>query len=112
LFVVLLFFIPTLRANDQMIWLWTALAGWVLGLIGLSIYAWQRAAARRGTKGSSRGALEESFGPSSSPDTGPGTGSGASPDAASVTGPGTGRGTVPPTGLDARSDNGRAAPLG
>jgi Protein of unknown function (DUF2530) len=61
-FVVLLFFIPTLQAKDNMVWLWTALAGWVLGLIGLSVYAWQRRAARRGTRGSSRMALEESLG--------------------------------------------------
>lgn len=62
LFVVLLFMIPTLRAHHQMLWLWTALAGWVLGLIGLSIYGWQRWAARRGTRGSSQMALEETFG--------------------------------------------------
>lgn len=62
LFVVLLFFLPALRDHDQLIWLWTALAGWVLGLIGLSIYGWQRWAARRGTRGSSRMALEETFG--------------------------------------------------
>lgn len=67
LFVVLLFFIPTLHANGNMIWLWTALAGWVLGLIGLSIYAWQRRAARRGTRGSSQMALEETFGSSGPP---------------------------------------------
>jgi hypothetical protein len=62
LFVVLLFFIPTLQAHGTMVWLWTALAGWVLGLMGLSIYFWQRHAARRGTRGSSQMALEETFG--------------------------------------------------
>jgi hypothetical protein len=60
-FVVLLFFISDLRAHDAMIWLWTCLAGWVLGLIGLAIYFWQRRAARRGTRGSSSMALDEQF---------------------------------------------------
>jgi hypothetical protein len=58
-FVVLLFFVDDLRAHDALIWLWTFLAGWVLGLIGLAIYAWQRRAARRGTRGSSAMALDE-----------------------------------------------------
>jgi hypothetical protein len=58
-FVVLLFFTADLRAHDAMIWLWTCLAGWVLGLIGLSIYFWQRSAARRGTRSSNRMALDE-----------------------------------------------------
>jgi hypothetical protein len=62
LFLALLFVIPSLREHDRMVWLWTALAGWVLGLIGLSIYAWQRWAARRGTRGSSRMALDERLG--------------------------------------------------
>ena len=36
-------------------WLWTSLAGWVLGLIGLPlIVAQRRAAARRGTGNSDR----------------------------------------------------------
>lgn len=58
-FVVLLFFVDDLRAHGALIWLWTFLAGWVLGLIGLSIYAWQRHAARRGSRGSSSMALDE-----------------------------------------------------
>lgn len=58
-FIVLLFFTDTLRRNDDMIFLWTALAGWVLGIIGLGIYFWQRAAARRGTRASNKMALEE-----------------------------------------------------
>lgn len=36
------------------IWLPTCLAGWVLGLIGIAIMYWQRAAARRGTRGAQR----------------------------------------------------------
>jgi len=60
-FVVLLFFVGDLRAHDAMIWLWTFLAGWVLGFIGLSVYAWQRHAARRGARGSSSMALDEKF---------------------------------------------------
>lgn len=57
--VVLLLNIPTLRAHDAMLWLWTALAGWLLGFVGLAIYGWQRAAARRGSRGASQAALEE-----------------------------------------------------
>lgn len=60
--VVLLFMIPTLRAQDHMLWLWTALAGWLLGFVGLAIYAWQRAAARRGSRGASQSALDEQIG--------------------------------------------------
>lgn len=33
------------------IWLWTALAGFVLGLIGMPLMAWQRRASRRGARG-------------------------------------------------------------
>ncbi len=36
------------------IWLWTALAGTVLGLIGFPIMAWQRRANRRGSRGAQR----------------------------------------------------------
>jgi len=60
-FVVLLFFIPQLRANDAMVWLWTCLAGFVLGLLGLSVYAWQRRAARRGARSANQMALDESI---------------------------------------------------
>jgi len=58
-FVVLLFFVDDLRAHDAMTWLWTCLAGWVLGLIGLSIYLWQRRSARRGSRSANRMALDE-----------------------------------------------------
>lgn len=60
--VVLLFMLPTLREHDAMLWLWTALAGWLLGFVGLAIYGWQRAAARRGSRGASQSALEEQIG--------------------------------------------------
>lgn len=60
--VVLLIMIPTLRAHDAMLWLWTALAGWLLGFVGLAVYGWQRAAARRGSRGASQAALEEQLG--------------------------------------------------
>lgn len=63
LFVVLLFFVPSLRAHDVLIWLWTALAGWLLGFVGLAIYAWQRTAARRGSRGASSMALQEEINP-------------------------------------------------
>ena len=36
------------------VWLSTCLAGWVLGLIGFGILAWQRAAARRGSRTAQR----------------------------------------------------------
>ncbi|RIJ76710.1 DUF2530 domain-containing protein [Nakamurella silvestris] len=58
-FVVLLFFTDQLREHDAMLWLWTCLSGGVLGLIGLSIYFWQRSAARRGTRSSQSMALDE-----------------------------------------------------
>jgi hypothetical protein len=60
-FIVLLFFIPTLQANDAMVWLWTCLAGFVLGLLGLSVYALQRRAARLGRRSANQMALDESI---------------------------------------------------
>jgi uncharacterized protein YybS (DUF2232 family) len=60
-FVVLLFFIPTLQANDAMVWLWTCLAGFVLGLMGLSVYSWQRRAARQGRRSANQMALDENI---------------------------------------------------
>ena len=60
-FIVLLFFIPTLQANDAMIWLWTCLAGFLLGLVGLSIYSLQRRAARLGRRSANQMALDESI---------------------------------------------------
>jgi hypothetical protein len=57
-FIVLLFFTDELRAHDAMLWLWTCLAGWILGLMGLSVYGWQRSAARRGHRGAQTAALE------------------------------------------------------
>lgn len=61
-FIVLLFFIPELRDQGKMIWLWTTLAGWILGFFGLGVYAWQRAAARRGSRGANKQALAEHIG--------------------------------------------------
>lgn len=60
-FIVLLFFIPSLQANDAMIWLWTCLAGFLLGLLGLSIYSLQRRAARLGRRSANQMALDESI---------------------------------------------------
>jgi Protein of unknown function (DUF2530) len=60
-FVVLLFFIPDLQAHDAMIWLWTCLAGFVLGLMGLSVYSLQRRAARLGRRTANQMALDESI---------------------------------------------------
>lgn len=39
--LVLLFFIPALRRADAMIWLWSFLAAFLIGLWGLGIAAWQ-----------------------------------------------------------------------
>ena len=60
--IAALFAIPTLRSHDAMLWLWTALAGWLLGFVGLAVYGWQRAAARRGSRGASSLALDENIG--------------------------------------------------
>jgi Protein of unknown function (DUF2530) len=46
-FVALLPFHARLAENGHQIWLWTCLAGWVLGLMGLPLCYRQRAAARR-----------------------------------------------------------------
>ncbi|MGH3625395.1 MAG: DUF2530 domain-containing protein [Sciscionella sp.] len=35
--------------------LWTCLAGWLLGLLGLSVSWWQRSAARRGSRSAQTG---------------------------------------------------------
>lgn len=59
--VVLAFFIPTLQAHHAMIWFWTCLAGFLLGLTGLSIYALQRRAARLGRRSANQMALDESI---------------------------------------------------
>ena len=36
------------------IWLWTALAGTLLGFIGIPVMIWQRRASRRGARGAQR----------------------------------------------------------
>ena len=58
-FVIMLFDIPGLREHGHLIWLWTAAAGAFLGGLGLSVYAWQRRAARRGGKSAQQMALDE-----------------------------------------------------
>lgn len=60
-FIVLLFFIPELQSNNAMIWLWTCLAGFLTGLLGLSVYGWQRRAARQGKRSANRMALDETI---------------------------------------------------
>jgi uncharacterized protein DUF2530 len=37
------------------IWFTTTLTGWLLGLLGYTIFHWQRRAARRGSRGAQRG---------------------------------------------------------
>ncbi|MGI8625205.1 MAG: DUF2530 domain-containing protein, partial [Geodermatophilaceae bacterium] len=41
-FLVLLFFIPDLRRADAMVWLWSFLSAFFVGLWGLGIAVWQR----------------------------------------------------------------------
>jgi hypothetical protein len=36
------------------IWLWTAIAGTLLGLVGFAVMAWQRRASTRGARGAQR----------------------------------------------------------
>ncbi len=60
-FVVLLFFVPQLQDHDAMIWLWTCLAGFLTGLMGMTVYGWQRRAARLGRRSANRMALDERF---------------------------------------------------
>lgn len=40
-FLGLLFFIPALRRADAMVWLWSFLAAFLIGLWGLGIALWQ-----------------------------------------------------------------------
>lgn len=47
-FLVLLFFIPELRRADAMVWLWSFLAAFLVGLWGLGIAAWQGRTRRPG----------------------------------------------------------------
>jgi uncharacterized RDD family membrane protein YckC len=35
-------------------WIWTCLAGWLLGFAGFAVMFWQRSAARRGARGAQR----------------------------------------------------------
>ena len=42
------------HSGPSTIWLWTCLAGWILGLIGLGIVYWQRRAARSGSRSAQR----------------------------------------------------------
>ena len=53
--LVVLFVIYLGSTGAPTTWLWTSVAGIVLGFIGLAIIAWQRAASRRGAKGAQRG---------------------------------------------------------
>lgn len=38
----------------QPIWLWTTLAGTILGVIGMPLMVWQRRSSRRGSRGAQR----------------------------------------------------------
>lgn len=41
--------------SGSLTWIWTCLAGWVLGVFGYGVIRWQRAAARRGARGAQQG---------------------------------------------------------
>ncbi len=43
-------FVVLLLVGARGVWLWTTLAGAGVGLLGMSIMLWQRAAARRGSR--------------------------------------------------------------
>ncbi len=67
LFVVQLPIRHRLAADGHRVWLWTTLAGWVLGLIGLPL-AWRaRAAARRARTAAGPDPPDSVAGPSSRP---------------------------------------------
>lgn len=51
----LIAFFVFLFTGDHGVWMWTCLAGAALGLIGFLIMGWQRAAARRGSRGAQDG---------------------------------------------------------
>lgn len=40
--------------RDDTTWLWTSLAGGLLGITGYGVFAWQRSAARRGSRTAQR----------------------------------------------------------
>ncbi|WP_245975796.1 DUF2530 domain-containing protein [Amycolatopsis palatopharyngis] len=48
-------FLVLLLTGVTGLWLWTTLAGGALGLLGLAVMAWQRSAAKRGSRGAQRG---------------------------------------------------------
>lgn len=48
-------FIVLLIVGVAQVWIYTALAGIVLGLLGMALMYWQRSASRRGRRGAQRG---------------------------------------------------------
>ena len=46
-------FLFGVRPLDE--WFWTATAGWLIGVLGYTIFRWQRAAARRGSRSAQGG---------------------------------------------------------
>jgi uncharacterized protein DUF2530 len=54
LFVVLAIARYGFDVGPPPIWMWTAMTGTILGLIGVPLMAWQRRASRRGARGAQR----------------------------------------------------------
>ncbi|ASO22833.1 hypothetical protein AHOG_26140 [Actinoalloteichus hoggarensis] len=52
---VVLLLVHLLTEVDVSIWLWTCLAGTMLGLLGYGVLRWQRAAARSGSRSAQTG---------------------------------------------------------
>ncbi|APU17667.1 putative DUF2530 family protein [Actinoalloteichus sp. GBA129-24] len=52
---VVLLLVNLMTDFDVSIWLWTGLAGTVLGLLGYGVLRWQRAAARSGSRSAQTG---------------------------------------------------------
>lgn len=48
-------FVVLLITGVRDVWLWTTLAGGGLGMVGMGIMLWQRAAARRGSRATPHG---------------------------------------------------------
>ncbi|MBO0839523.1 MAG: DUF2530 domain-containing protein [Sciscionella sp.] len=48
-----------LLLGDRGEWMWTSLAGWLLGIAGFAVAWWQRTAADSGRRGAQRGLAQD-----------------------------------------------------